>query len=229
MLSPGWFANDVSWGSADCPSGSPCSRFSVTAMETATFLTVPGWNGSGPAHWQTIWEQRHPNFKRIEQDNWHRPSPGQWVQAIQAAVQQAHAPVFLVAHSLGCLAVAQWAAGGDIDRVGGALLVAPPWLSVSDSCPAELLEFLPMPTRRLPFPSILAASQNDPYLPIEIASRLAKAWGSEFADIGQQGHVNVASGHGEWPQGQRLLERVRERTLETAHVVVSHQGAVAKW
>jgi predicted alpha/beta hydrolase family esterase len=186
-------------------------------METATFLIVPGWNGSGAGHWQTIWEQRHANFRRIDQANWHRPSRVQWVQGIQAAVRSIHGPVFLIAHSLGCLAVAHWAENGETVNVGGAFLVAPPWLTVSDSCPSELAEFLPMPTRRLPFPSILAASEDDPYLPIELAPRLAKAWGSEFVDLGRQGHVNVASGHGEWPEGERLLE----------HVL--NQGAVAKW
>jgi predicted alpha/beta hydrolase family esterase len=186
-------------------------------METATFLIVPGWNGSGPGHWQTIWEQRHANFRRIEQDNWHRPSRRQWVQGIQAAVREIQAPVFLVAHSLGCLAVAHWAENGETRKVGGAFLVAPPWLTVSDSCPLELLEFLPMPTKKLPFPSILAASEDDPYLPIELAPRLASAWGSEFVGLGRQGHVNVASGHGDWPEGERLLE----------HVL--NQGAVAKW
>jgi predicted alpha/beta hydrolase family esterase len=193
-------------------------------MEAATFLIVPGWNGSGPGHWQTIWERRHANFRRIQQDNWRRPSRKQWIQKIQAAVQEIEAPAFLVAHSLGCLAVAQWAETGDWSKVGGAFLVAPPWLTVSDNCPAELLEFLPMPTNRLPFPSILAASEDDAYLPVEIAPRLARAWGSEFVDLGRQGHINVASGHGDWPEGERLLKRLTERTLET-----TTYGAVAKW
>src|ERR1700722_7145523 len=148
-------------------------------METAAYLIVPGWNGYGPGHWQTVWEERHANFQRIEQDNWRRPSRRQWVQGIQEAVQENRTPVFLIAHSLGCLGGAHWGEHGDTDRVCGAFLVAPPWLTVSDSCPPELLEFLPMPTKRLPFPSILAASENDPYLPIEIASRMARAWRSE--------------------------------------------------
>jgi predicted alpha/beta hydrolase family esterase len=57
-------------------------------LDEATFLIVPGWNGSGPGHWQTIWEQRHDNFRRIEQDNWNRPSRKQWTEAIQRAVQE---------------------------------------------------------------------------------------------------------------------------------------------
>jgi predicted alpha/beta hydrolase family esterase len=198
-------------------------------LDQATFLTVPGWHGSGPGHWQTIWEQGRDNFRRIEQDNWNRPSRKQWVEAIQRTVQEIHGPVFLVAHSLGCLAVVEWAAENiDSSRVGGALLVAPPWLTASDSCPPELMEFLPIPTRRLPFPSILAASEDDPYLPKELAAPLAGAWGSEFANLGRQGHINIASGHGDWPEGERLLERLTRRTRETIEVASNH-GAVAKW
>ena len=81
-----------------------------------------------------------------------------------------------------------------------------------------------MPTRRLPFQSILAVSEDDPYLPIEIAHRLARAWGSEFVDLGRQGHINIASGHGDWPEGERLLKHLTQRTLETTDC-----GAVAKW
>lgn len=188
-------------------------------MDTTTFLIVPGWCGSGAGHWQTIWQERHSNFRRVEQDNWDRPSRKQWVQGIRAAVHQSDGLVFLVAHSLGCLAVAHWAEIGAPANVAGALLVAPPWLTLSNTCPAPLLEFLPMPTRPLPFPSVLAASTDDPYLPFEIAPRLAKAWGSEFVDLGRQGHVNVASGHGDWPEGEQLLEHLTQRSFGAAEVV----------
>jgi predicted alpha/beta hydrolase family esterase len=113
----------------------------------------------------------------------------------------------VVAHSLGCLAVAHWAetAGKKTTLVEGAFLVAPPWLTDSDQCPAQLADFLPMPLRPLPFPSLFVASEDDPYLPIEIGARLASAWGSDFVDVGRQGHINVASGHGPWPTGEGLL------------------------
>jgi len=125
-------------------------------------------------------------------------------------VQQASPPVYLVAHSLGCVAVAHWAADRYAARIAGALLVAPPWLSAPDTCPEELRGFLPIPIGRLPFHSLLVASENDPYLPIEIAVRLARSWGSEFVNAGRQGHINIASGHGPWPAGERLLEGLCE-------------------
>lgn len=94
----------------------------------------------------------------------------------------------------------------------GAFLVAPPWLTESDQCPAQLADFLPMPLHRFPFSSLLVASEDDPYLPIEIAARLASAWGSQFVDVGRQGHINVASGHGPWPTGEGLLRGFVART-----------------
>jgi hypothetical protein len=175
-----------------------------------TFLTIPGWNGSGPEHWQSIWEARYVNSRRVEQREWHRPSREEWVDSIERMVQQASPPVYLVAHSLGCVAVAHWAEDRYAARIAGALLVAPPWLSAPDTCPEELRGFLPIPIGRLPFHSLLVASENDPYLPIEIAVRLARSWGSEFVNAGRQGHINIASGHGPWPAGERLLEGLCE-------------------
>ncbi len=183
----------------------------VSLAETSV-LVVPGWNGSGAGHWQTLWEQKYPRFHRVEQHNWTRPSRSDWIARIDADVDRLNrdrveSPTFLVAHSLGCLAIAHWAetAGKKTDLVEGVFFVAPPWLTESDQCPAPLADFLPMPTRRLPFPSLLVASEDDPYLPIEIGARLASAWGSDFVDVGRQGHINIASGHGPWPTGESLL------------------------
>ena len=179
-------------------------------MNTGTLLTIPGWNGSGPEHWQSIWEARYVNFGRVEQRDWHHPSREEWIDSIERMVQQASPPVYLVAHSLGCVAVAHWAADRYEAKIAGALLAAPPWLSAPDTCPEELRGFLPIPIGRLPFHSLLVASENDPYLPIEIAVRLARSWGSEFVNAGRQGHINIASGHGPWPAGGGLLEGLCE-------------------
>ncbi len=190
---------------------------SAAALEAplaeASVLVVPGWNGSGAEHWQTLWEQKYTRFRRVEQRNWSRPSRAEWIAQIDADVDGAPPGTFLVAHSLGCLAVAYWAAsGGKTDRVAGAFLVAPPWVTQTDQCPAQLTDFLPMPLHRLPFPSLFVASENDPYLPIEIAARLSTSWGSQFVDVGQMGHINVSSGHGPWPAGETLLREFVGRT-----------------
>jgi serine hydrolase len=185
-----------------------------TSLAGSSVLIIPGWNGSGAGHWQTLWEQKYPRFRRVEQHNWSRPSRSDWMGQIASDIEHAPAPVFLVAHSLGCVAVAHWAATGGkkSDRVEGAFLVAPPWLTETDQCPAQLADFLPMPLQRLPFPALLVASEDDPYLPIDFAARVAAAWGSQFVDVGRQGHINVASGHGPWAIGEGLLRGFVART-----------------
>ena len=171
-------------------------------------LVVPGWNGSGPEHWQTLWEARFAGLRRIEQRDWERPVRQEWIASIEAAVRETASPVEIVAHSLGCLAVAHWAAVHDTSTIRAALLVAPPWLPANGACPPELTSFRPMPLGPLPFRSVLVASRNDPYISIDRARTLARHWASEFVDVGLQGHINVASGHGPWPAGEELFLRL---------------------
>ena len=175
-----------------------------------TILTVPGLGGSGPSHWQTLWEQARPDTHRVELGMWDQPHRNTWVTKIDQAVRAAQAPVILAAHSLGCLAVAWWAEMSPQPYgwpVAGALLVAPADAERADS-PAELKGFAPTPRKSLPFPSILVASTDDPWIDIGQARSLASFWGSHFIDAGPQGHLNAASGIGWWEEGRRLLDRV---------------------
>jgi len=175
-----------------------------------TVLTVPGLNGSGPSHWQTLWEQSRPDTGRVELGMWSRPHRNAWVTKLDQAVRQAQAPVVLAAHSLGCLAVAWWAqlSGQPYGwPVAGALLVAPADVDRAGA-PSELQGFAPSPRIALPFPSIVVASTDDPWVSIERAHSMAVDWGSHFVDAGAQGHLNAASGIGWWEEGQQLLDRV---------------------
>src|SRR4051812_44051480 len=95
---------------------------------TPTILTVPGWTNSGPGHWQSHWEHEHPGYRRVVQRDWDNPDRAEWISALSRAISEAQAPLVLVAHSLGCLAVAGWAASMDAasrSTVVGAFLVAP--------------------------------------------------------------------------------------------------------
>jgi predicted alpha/beta hydrolase family esterase len=175
-----------------------------------TILTIPGLGGSGPAHWQTLWEKSRPDTSRVDLGMWDRPHRNAWVTKIDQAVSAARAPVILVAHSLGCVALAWWASLSPQPYgwpVAGALLVAPADVDRSDVA-AELAPFAPTPRQPLPFPSIVVASSDDPWIEIDRAHSLAVEWGSHFVDYGAQGHLNAASGLGRWPEGLELLDRV---------------------
>ncbi|GAO43687.1 RBBP9/YdeN family alpha/beta hydrolase [Flavihumibacter petaseus] len=165
---------------------------------------VPGLGNSGPEHWQTWFEQSGGSFQRINQREWDAPDREDWVSNIQQAVA-GHDPatVILIGHSLGCTAIAHWANAYKVP-VRGALLVAPSDIETPQyDFPAT--GFAPIPLSPLPFPSIVVASTNDPWVTINRAKLFADAWGSRFVNIGEAGHINVASGYTTWSDGLELL------------------------
>lgn len=174
---------------------------SVVAGPTPVPLIVPGWRNSGPGHWQSLWAQRLAGALRVEQDDWVHPTRGAWIAAITKSVMQADGPVVLVAHSLGCIAAVHLPPEV-AHRIHAAMLVAP----ADPERRAALRDFAPVPCERLPYRSIVVASANDPYCPSRLASAYARAWGSAFLRLPDAGHINVESGHGEWPLGLALLQ-----------------------
>lgn len=192
-------------------------------------LIIPGLNNSNEQHWQSRWEAQIPDCERVELGMWDDPHRNTWVNKINLAVHHAGRPVILVAHSLGCLAVAWWAkyeqpAQGN--PVVGALLVAPPDVERA-GVDARLARFAPAPRGRLPFPAFLAASENDPYCSLRIARGMASDWGTTFAYAGSIGHINADSGIGDWEFGQLLLAQLlrEHRTREGGHAANSRRDA----
>ena len=164
-------------------------------------LIVPGWRGSGPGHWQSLWAEQLPNAEWVEQDDWLTPHREAWVQRLEETVLARPGPVVIVAHSLGCIATTHMGAQAAA-RVAGALLVAP----ADPERRAQFSDFAPAPCAPLAFRSVLVASSNDPFCPIRLAGAYARAWGSELVRLQNAGHVNVESGHGAWPLGLALLQ-----------------------
>ncbi|MGF6640877.1 putative alpha/beta hydrolase family esterase [Paraburkholderia sp. MM6662-R1] len=68
--------------------------------------------------------------------------------------------------------------------------------------------WLPIPRKPLPFPSIVGASRNDPLGRFERVQEMAQDWGSRLVDLGEVGHLNPASGFGEWPMAETLIRRL---------------------
>jgi predicted alpha/beta hydrolase family esterase len=184
--------------------------------KTDTIILVPGLRGHVRDHWQTHLEAALPNALSVPGLGRIHPSLDDRVALLNAAVENARGPVTLVAHSAGVLTTVHWAArhARPASRVAGALLVTPP--DLCGELPAEypsLAElagngWLPIPRRPLPFPSIVAASTNDGLGDLYRVRALATAWGSRFHCLGPVGHLNPASGYGEWPAAQVLLDEL---------------------
>jgi uncharacterized protein len=174
-----------------------------------TVLIIPGLGDSGPEHWQSLWEASNPEYQRVRQTDWERPCCADWVLNLDAAISAGNQPAVLVAHSMGCIAVIHWAAttANPDKSVAAALLVSPPDVE-AETIPMGPTGFAPCPLIRLPFKSTVVASTNDPFATFGRVETFAAAWGSELVILELAGHINAASGHGPWPEGERLLDRL---------------------
>ena len=172
------------------------------------FLNLPGYGGSGPKHWQTLWEKIDPVFMRVEQKNWKHPVCSEWVATLDAKMTESADQVVLVAHSLACLLVAHWAKAAsprNLAKVTGAFLVGIPDTGAA-VFPEAALGFAPLPLDPLPFPSLIVASTDDPYGTSEFARQCARAFGGGIVILGARGHINSDSGLGVWDEGRKLLD-----------------------
>ncbi|MBO1326771.1 alpha/beta hydrolase [Acetobacter sp. TBRC 12305] len=186
-------------------------------------VTVPGLDNSGPLHWHTAWE-RHLGAQgiactRLEQENWSEPHYAAWRERLDSMVARATRPVLLAAHSLGCVLVARWAGENPLAarHVAGALLVAPADTEQhTGPDKPRVADFTPLPRDRLPFPALVVASDNDPWLEIGRARMLARCWGGECVPAGAHGHLGSDAELGMWPTGLCLLERLAQAHTQGA-------------
>ena len=185
------------------------------ASPTPTVLIVPGLRDHVSEHWQTLLTARLPQVRTVPPMGREDLNCADRIKAIEREIAAIEGPVVIVAHSGGCVMVAHWAQiTRHADAVRGALLATPP--DFDSPMPAgypslDALQaggWLPVPRERLPFRSLVALSRNDPLGEYERVGELARAWGSETVDLGSVGHLNPASGFGEWPQAEEFVREL---------------------
>lgn len=182
-----------------------------------TVVIVPGLRDHVADHWQTRLADRLDRVRTVPPLEHDKLSLAARIAALDAVVGEIDGPVVLVAHSAGVLIAVHWAQQST-RPILGALLATPADLEspLPENYPAmDDLEdggWLPIPRRRLPFPSIVAASSNDPLAEQRRVAGLAEVWGSRFVDLGEVGHLNPASGFGDWPRADEFLQELLDRS-----------------
>lgn len=174
---------------------------------TVPTVIVPGWQGSGPDHWQS-WlagrlresdrEVRYPDLPDPD-----RPSLAGWHGALRASLAGLPDGGFdVVAHSLGAVLWLHHAAtAGGCPRPARVALVAPPSPRTTI---AELAQFFPVPldidvVRRAAEGTVLVGGDDDPYTPEGIALAYGRPLKMPTTIIAGGGHLNTEAGYGEWP------------------------------
>jgi predicted alpha/beta hydrolase family esterase len=191
----------------------------------ATVLIVPGLRDDVPEHWQTHLARRLPGARTVPPMGRDNLACAMRVDALESEAAAINGPILVVAHSAGVLTVVHWAQRTR-RAVRGALLAVPPDFEVAlpqgYPQPGALRAggWFPLPRSPLPFPSIVAASRDDPLASFARVAALAQAWGSRLVDLGHVGHLNPASGFGEWGGALPLI-------AELDHAMVAEVSSAA--
>jgi predicted alpha/beta hydrolase family esterase len=192
----------------------------MPAGAAPTVLIVPGLRDHLPTHWQTLLAadlQRSGRAVRtVAPMGRDHVACEARVHAIEREARAIAGPFVIVAHSAGCLTVAHWARHTSCPA-HGALLATPPDFEqpLPEGYPTlavlRAAGWLPVPREALPFPSIVAASRDDPLGSHERAAELARDWGARLVDLGHVGHLNPASGYGHWGRAREFVDALCAR------------------
>lgn len=187
----------------------------MNASQPATILMVPGLRDHVEDHWQTHLERKLSTARKVVRVlplEIEKLSCAARVLAIQRTIETIDGPVVVVAHSGGVVMLMHWAQQHDTSALKGALLAAPPDFETPLPAGYPTIDtlkangWLPVPRRALTFRSIVAASSNDPLATLDRVTQMASEWGSELVTVGAVGHLNPASGFGEWPMAEQLIQ-----------------------
>jgi serine hydrolase len=168
----------------------------------AHFLIQPGWQNSGPHHWQSLWEARLGRAAtRVRQQDWMVPECRAWSRVLEETIRRRPAPIVILAHSIGCLATIFAVANAPVAAL---VLVAPTDAERSDA-PGALHTFTPIPMTPLATPTLLVVSDSDPYCTLERAEGFAQAWKADLEIVTGGAHINADAGFGPWPDGWLMV------------------------
>ncbi|NNG75766.1 alpha/beta hydrolase [Acinetobacter sp. ANC 4277] len=181
-------------------------------------VIVPGVGGSEHAHWQSWLQRQLMSCSRVQQKDWNTPVLQNWISEFVNTVAPIQGNMQIVAHSFGCLTtVAALAQHPELNqKIKNLILVAPANPArfgeagfARDSQQDYQRYFHQL---KIAVPTTFLMSENDPWLNFEDAKCLAKAWKLNPINLGQVGHINVASGFGPFPEIYNYL--ISENVLQ---------------
>lgn len=185
-------------------------------MKNLHTVIVPGVGGSDEQHWQTWLQNSLQNASRVMQNDWNQPLLNEWVENLFNHVQKLKQPVQIVAHSFGCLTTIAALNQYPILKhwIDSIILVAPAnplrFNSTGFGTTADnYVELFKQFTINVP--SLMIVSENDPWLSYQDALHYANHWNIPYVNEGLAGHINVASGFGDWPQIYNYMSTVHQQ------------------
>jgi predicted alpha/beta hydrolase family esterase len=206
---PGRLPSDLALARAGAGNRKDLPTMSATIIVPASrkprLLIVPGLHDSGPAHWQSWLQSLYRDSVRVTQRDWDRPDLDRWAARIGSTLERAgEGPWLAVAHSFGCLALARHLLLNPQSALAAVLFVAP-----AEPDKFGVAQLLPQSQLRLP--TMILASDTDPWMSASSTRRWAARWGSHWSTLGDAGHINAESGFGPLPFARRWVQAMQQR------------------
>ena len=170
-----------------------------------TTIFVAGYGNSINGHWQETWHKALPGSYWVEQNDWATPKRDDWVNALNTLIASIEGPILLITHSLGGSTLVEWNKKHHANILG-AFIVAVPDVQ-NPALPDAISGYHDLSLEKLPFPSLVISSSDDPYCTLSRSEYFAKHWGSKFINAGKLGHINTASNINDWPKGKIELDK----------------------
>ncbi len=162
-------------------------------------LILHGWGGSDHPHWQSeLASQIAKNYGTVSfplLDNCHFPSKNRWLKQVKQLLEE-FKPDTVVCHSL-ANTLWFWLCQENIATVEKLFMVSPPSLSTTEP---TIKTFFPceIPSDVHAKEVHLIVSDNDPWIELEEAQKMAKTIGASYTVIHNARHINADSGYGKW-------------------------------
>ncbi|MGC9351848.1 MAG: RBBP9/YdeN family alpha/beta hydrolase [Sulfurovum sp.] len=170
-------------------------------------LILHGWGGSDAPHWQAeLAAEVAKNYGTVSfplLDNCHFPSRNRWIKQVMQ-IMKTFQPDTVVCHSL-ANTLWFWLCEEDgMSTVERLFMVSPPSLDTEEK---TIKSFFPAP-----MPSSLHAkevqmivSDNDPWVSVDEAQKIASHYDIPLSVIENAGHINEDSGYGKWEWIENLV------------------------
>ena len=169
-------------------------------------LILHGWGGSDFPHWQShLASKIAKNYGTVSfplLDNCHFPSKNRWIKQVKKILEE-FKPTIVVCHSL-ANTLWFWLAQEELREIKQLVMVSPPSLHTTEKI---ISTFFPceMPTTLYAKQIDIFVSNNDPWVTIEEAQKIASHYNASFSVIENGGHINADSGYGEFNLVEELL------------------------
>jgi len=174
-------------------------------------LILHGWGGSDFPHWQShlaskvAKEYGTVSFPLL--DNCHFPSKNRWVKQVKKILKE-FKPDTVVCHSL-ANTLWFWLCQEEMETVERLFMVSPPSLSTKED---TIKTFFPcsIPQNIYAREVHLIVSNNDPWVKLDEAQKMAETMGSTYTVVEDAGHINADSGYGKWKLIEDLVLKKRQ-------------------